>query len=345
MSEELKKGEIITENAVTEESVDQRTDDVKQTEIEDFEQMDFTQVPMSFYRNMIAQAKKDRDDETRKTMEIASLLRLRMALVENTDYSEIYERTQDSFYKSGIYGLKDGNGVTHYVPKSKAQKSLEGLEIALKVLAFVIPFVVVFGISMSILLGGEDPAWKAVVYSLLAAVLTGGVAGVILFFIVKALCAAFIPLKPNYTAMAQLKKQLIERAKKELDEYIEEKQPKYIDADDIATDFDFLLHSTDWAKINYLIYYMGSGRADSVKEALRLYDEEERHQTLINDLGILNSKIEQTQIQMEANYESILASLGNIATQQAVSSAKIKSSINNVNSNLSEVNRKLQELK
>ena len=226
MSEELKKGEIITENAVTEESVEQRTDAVKQTEIEDFEQTDFTQVPMSFYRNMIAQAKKDRDDETRKTMEIASLLRLRMALVENTDYSEIYERTQDSFYKSGLYGLKDGNGVTHYVPKSKAQKSLEGLEIALKVLAFVIPFVVAFGIYMPIFLGGENPVWKAVVYSLLAAGgPTGGVAGVILFFIVKALCAAFIPLKPNYTAMAQLKKQLIERAKKELDEYIEEKQP------------------------------------------------------------------------------------------------------------------------
>lgn len=49
--------------------------------------------------------------------------------------------------------------------------------------------------------------------------------------------------------------------------------------------FDSVLHESDWGSIDLLIYYIETGRADSVKEALQLLDRQKQTNQIINAIS------------------------------------------------------------
>ena len=54
----------------------------------------------------------------------------------------------------------------------------------------------------------------------------------------------------------------------------------------VATRYNYLLAESDWANIDYVIYLLETGRADTIKEALQQLDTERRKNEIVNSIGI-----------------------------------------------------------
>ena len=100
--------------------------------------------------------------------------------------------------------------------------------------------------------------------------------------------------------------------------------------------FGNLLDIRDWENLDLVIYYYETGRADSIKEALQLVDNERRNNALIQAIGIATTEICRSiqslgrvmiqgfaslSAQIEAQRVQITNAMSEMVTQQTLSNA------------------------
>lgn len=106
--------------------------------------------------------------------------------------------------------------------------------------------------------------------------------------------------------------------------------------DTMSKEYGSLLDKRDWENLDLIIYYYETGRADSVKEALQLVDNERRNNALIEAIGIATTEIchsiqslgnvmiqgfASLSAQIEAQRVQITDAMSEIVTQQTLSNA------------------------
>lgn len=114
----------------------------------------------------------------------------------------------------------------------------------------------------------------------------------------------------------------------------------------VSIQFKNLIDRRDWKYVDYLIFCLETGRADTLKEALKFADEENRTRRLENAIeqaknsivNTINSRFNSLQSVMVSEFTSLRSSINSaIASMSSQINTKMSSLQSSVNSRLSEI--------
>lgn len=102
----------------------------------------------------------------------------------------------------------------------------------------------------------------------------------------------------------------------------------------LIKEFGNLLDIRDWENLDLVIYYYETGRADSVKEALQLVDNEKRNNMLIQAIGIATNEICRS---IQTLGEVIVAGFNSLSAQLEAQRIQTLGALQQINDNISGV--------
>ncbi len=94
-----------------------------------------------------------------------------------------------------------------------------------------------------------------------------------------------------------------------------------------------MIHKSDWENLDYIIYVFVTGRADNLKEALHLVDEQRRAEMIVNAIG------------MATNYlaSNISSTIQSLRGELLMSMKEISSNLGNIRHSITVQNKQTQE--
>lgn len=106
-----------------------------------------------------------------------------------------------------------------------------------------------------------------------------------------------------------------------------------------------LLDPRDWENLDLIVYYITTGRADTLKEALQQVDTQKRADTLVQAIGEASNAICQTiNVSINALREDMKACFSSLKSQLASQHAQQMSALSSISSNVEKVESRLKSI-
>ena len=101
----------------------------------------------------------------------------------------------------------------------------------------------------------------------------------------------------------------------------------------------------DWENLDLIVYYITTGRADTLKEALQQVDTQKRADTLVQAIGEASNAICQTiNVSINALREDMKACFSSLESQLASQHAQQMSALSSISSNVEKVESRLKSI-
>ena len=120
----------------------------------------------------------------------------------------------------------------------------------------------------------------------------------------------------------------------------------------LVAKFKNVLDPRDWQNVDLIIYYFETGRADTLKEALHLVDNERQTQRIVNAIHSASAYVSQTirsgmselRSTMVQCFSAVSAQLNAIGTQQRAAYTAMYNQMQNINANIKNVSLQLGDI-